>query len=60
VSKDVVKFVIENIGGIHGRWEFELKPGLNLLPASNALGRGSFVCGFQALVAENKELRPSF
>ena len=52
-----IKYIIENIGGIYGRQEFEFKPGLNLVSAPNGFGKSSFVYGFQALAAESRDLR---
>ena len=48
---------IENIGGLFGRWDFEIRPGLNLISAPNATGKSSLIHALQALVLEDRDLR---
>lgn len=48
---------IENIGGLFGRQEFEIRPGLNLISAPNATGKSSLIHALQALVLEDRDLR---
>ena len=48
---------IENIGGLVGRRDYEIRPGLNLISAPNASGKSSLIHALQTLVLEDRDLR---
>ncbi len=52
-----LKLVVENIGGLFGRREYELKKGLNIITAPNAAGKSSLVHALQALILDARDLR---
>ena len=56
-DQGTLKLSIENIGGLFGRSDYELRPGLNLISAPNATGKSSLIHALQALVLEDRELR---
>lgn len=55
-AKGSLTLHIENVGGLFGRREFSLKPGINLVTAPNAAGKSSLVHGLEALVLEERDL----
>ena len=56
-AESPLHLAIENIGGLFGRQEYEIRPGLNLIAAPNASGKTSLIHALQALVLEDKDLR---
>lgn len=54
---DKLSVSTENIGGLAGRNEFELEPGLNIVHAPNASGKSSFIHGLEAAVMEERQLQ---
>jgi len=53
---DLLKIEIENVGGLRGRHSFELKPGLNMVRAPNAVGKTSFTKALELLILSDSEL----
>lgn len=47
----------ENIGGLAGRNEFRLTPGLNIVHAPNAAGKSSFIHGLETAVMDESQLK---
>ncbi len=56
-AERVLHLAIENIGGLFGRRDYEIRPGLNLIAAPNATGKTSLIHALQALVLEDRNLR---
>ena len=52
-----IQLSIENIGGLVGRRDYEIRPGLNLVAAPNASGKSSLIHALQALVLGDRDLR---
>lgn len=54
---NAIQLSVENIGGLYGRRDFEIRPGLNLIAAPNASGKTSLIHALQALVLDDRTLR---
>ena len=56
-KKGVARLAVENIGGLFGRQEYDLRKGLNIVSAPNAGGKSSLVHALQALILDERDLR---
>ena len=52
-----VNIEVENVGGLSGRHKFSLQEGLNVVKASNAAGKTSFLRAIELLGLQNEDLK---